>query len=89
MGEAYAFHYGWSGGHKMIAEELQDGRRQIQWGHAARMETAPQTQFRTVPRFISPIRIAGLNGCATAFQRHLRDRIVTWPKAGCAAPRAL
>ena len=30
------FHYGWSGGHKMIAEELPDGRRQIQWGHAAR-----------------------------------------------------
>ena len=24
-GHAYAFHYGWSGGHKMVAEELADG----------------------------------------------------------------
>ncbi|MGB3278809.1 MAG: glycoside hydrolase family 36 N-terminal domain-containing protein, partial [Pseudorhodobacter sp.] len=34
QGEAYAFHYGWSGGHRMIAEELPDGRRQVQFGHA-------------------------------------------------------
>ena len=38
-GEAWGFHYGWSGGHRMVAEELPDGRRQIQFGHAARMET--------------------------------------------------
>jgi alpha-galactosidase len=31
-GQAYGFHYGWSGGHKMIAEELPDGRRQVQFG---------------------------------------------------------
>ena len=85
QGEAYAFHYGWSGGHKMIAEELQDGRRQIQWGHAARMETAPQTQFRTAPLYIT-YSDSGLNGCATAFQRHLRDRIVTWPKPDAPRP---
>ncbi len=84
QGEAYAFHYGWSGGHRMIAEELQDGRRQIQWGHAARMETATATQFKTAPLYIV-YSDTGLNGCAVAFQRHLRDRIVTWPKP--AAPR--
>jgi alpha-galactosidase len=84
-GEAYAFHYGWSGGHKMIAEELQDGRRQIQWGHAARMETEPATQFKTAPLYISYSN-TGLNGCAVAFQRHLRDRIVTWPKPNAPRP---
>jgi alpha-galactosidase len=84
-GEAYAFHYGWSGGHKMIAEELQDGRRQIQWGHAARMETEAATQFRTAPLYIA-YSDRGLNGCATAFQRHLRDRIVTWPKPDAPRP---
>jgi len=78
-GECYGFHYGWSGGHRMLAEELQDGRRQVQWGHAARMETEPQTQFKTAPLYIT-YSDTGLNGCATAFQRHLRDRIVTWPK---------
>lgn len=84
-GEAYGFHYGWSGGHKMIAEELPDGRRQIQWGHAARMETAPATQFKTAPLYIV-YSDSGLNGCAVAFQRHLRDRIVTWPRPGTPRP---
>ena len=84
-GEAYAFHYGWSGGHRMIAEELQDGRRQIQWGHAARMEPEAATQFKTAPLYIS-YSDTGLNGCAVAFQRHLRDRIVTWPKPNAPRP---
>ncbi len=84
-GEAYAFHYGWSGGHKMIAEELQDGRRQIQWGHAARMETEAATQFKTAPLYIV-YSDTGLNGCAVSFQRHLRDRIVTWPKPDAPRP---
>jgi alpha-galactosidase len=84
-GEAYAFHYGWSGGHKMIAEELQDGRRQIQWGHAASMEPQAATQFKTAPLYIS-YSDTGLNGCAVAFQRHLRDRIVTWPKPDAPRP---
>ncbi|KQI72224.1 alpha-galactosidase [Loktanella sp. 5RATIMAR09] len=84
-GEAYAFHYGWSGGHKMIAEELQDGRRQIQWGHAARMETEAATQFKSAPLYIA-YSDTGLNGCAVAFQRHLRDRIVTWPKPNAPRP---
>lgn len=84
-GEAYAFHYGWSGGHRMIAEELQDGRRQIQWGHAARMEPEPATRFKTAPLYISYSN-TGLNGCAVAFQRHLRDRIVTWPRPDAPRP---
>ena len=84
-GEAWAFHYGWSGGHRMIAEELPDGRRQIQFGHSARMEPAPQTQFATAPLYLT-YSSDGLNGCAVAFQRHLRDRIVTWPKPDTPRP---
>ncbi|MEM6888776.1 MAG: alpha-galactosidase [Pseudomonadota bacterium] len=76
-GEAYAFHYGWSGGHRMIAEELPDGRRQIQFGHAARIETAARTTFQSAPLY-AVYSSDGLNGCAVSFQRHLRDRIVTW-----------
>ena len=45
-GHAYAFHYGWSGGHKMVAEELADGRRQIQFGHALHQNRA-QNFFKT------------------------------------------
>lgn len=78
-GEAHALHYGWSGGHGMVAEELPDGRRQIQFGHAPGSELAPAERFETATLYatFSP---AGLNGCAVAFQRHLRDRVVRWPQ---------
>ncbi len=78
QGAVYGFHYGWSGGHKMIAEELPDGRRQIQFGHAARMEVEPSNEFRTSKLYVC-YSDRGLNGCGVAFQRHLRDRIVQFP----------
>jgi len=78
-GEAYGLHYGWSGGHRMIAEELADGRRQIQFGHAGRMESAADTAFQSATLY-AVYSNDGLNGCAVAFQRHLRDRVVTWPR---------
>ncbi len=79
QGEAWAFHYGWSGGHRMIAEELPDGRRQVQFGHATGLMSEPMSHFPSAPLYLtySP---DGINGCAVAFQRHVRDRIVTWPK---------
>mgnify|MGYP002628163778 CR=1 FL=1 len=78
QGQAYGFHYGWSGGHRMIAEELPDGRRQIQFGHATETELTPATDFETAPLYVS-FSHQGLNGCAVAFQRHLRDRILQMP----------
>ena len=77
-GEVHGFHYGWSGGHRMVAEELPDGRRQVQWGHATRTELEPGRRFETAPLFLA-YSARGLNGCAVAFQRHVRDRIVRWP----------
>jgi len=84
-GHAYAFHYGWSGGHRMIAEELPDGRRQIQFGHAAGVEMEPDRTFVTAPLY-AVFSDDGLNGCAVAFQRHLRDEIVTWPRPSRTRP---
>ncbi|SFR40525.1 alpha-galactosidase [Litoreibacter janthinus] len=78
QGHAYAFHYGWSGGHRMVAEELPDGRRQIQFGHAARVESTPQKRFETATLY-AMFSDDGINGCAVAFQRHLRDEIVQFP----------
>jgi len=77
-GEVWALHYGWSGGHGMLAEELPDGRRQIQFGHAAQTELAAAQDFATAPLY-AVFSDGGLNGCATAYQRHLRDHLVTWP----------
>ncbi len=77
-GEAYAFHYGWSGGHRMLAEELPDGRRQVQFGHATTPTPQTGTQFASAPLYIT-CSTSGLNGCAIAFQRHTRDHIVQMP----------
>nr|WP_251363863.1 alpha-galactosidase [Epibacterium ulvae] len=77
QGTVFAMHYGWSGGHVMYAEELADGRRQIQWGHAT--GTRPSgTVFRTAPLYLA-VSDRGMNGCATTFQRLLRDHVVQWP----------
>ncbi|OUD08530.1 alpha-galactosidase [Marivivens niveibacter] len=77
-GSVQAFHYGWSGGHRMIAEELPDGRRQIQFGRAAGTQLTAGTHFETAPLY-AVHSDQGLNGCAVAYQHHLRDRIVVWP----------
>lgn len=77
-GEALALHYAWSGGHRMVAEELPDGRRQVQFGHASGAETQAGTAFQTA-ELIAACSTAGLNGIATTFQRDLRDRVVQWP----------
>jgi alpha-galactosidase len=77
-GEVHALHYGWSGGHRMIAEELPDGRRQIQFGHAAGSETEPATRFETATLYAG-FSAAGLNGAAVRFQRLVRDHLVPWP----------
>lgn len=78
QGTVFAMHYGWSGGHVMLAEELPSGRRQIQWGHACGTRAAG-TRFDTAPLYLA-VSQSGFNGCATAFQRLLRDHVVTWPK---------
>jgi alpha-galactosidase len=83
-GRVQGFHLGWSGGHRMVAEELPDGRRQVQFGLAAGLEAAPGTEFETPPLYAVQSG-AGFNGVARTFQRHLRDRVVTWP--GAALPR--
>lgn len=85
-GQAHGFHYGWSGGHRMVAEELPDGRRQVQFGHASGTEHAPATRFATATLYAA-FSGRGLNGCAVAFQRHLRARILRFPDP--ARPRPL
>jgi alpha-galactosidase len=77
-GNAFGLHYAWPGGHRMVAEELPDGRRQVQFGHAWGSETRPGTRFETAP-LVAVFSAAGLNGIAAAFQRDIRDRVIAWP----------
>jgi alpha-galactosidase len=68
----------------MIAEELPDGRRQVQFGNATDSELTAGLYFETA-KLYAVFSDHGLNGCAVAFQRHLRDHIVTFPQS--AQPR--
>jgi alpha-galactosidase len=85
IGTAYALHYAWSGGHRMVAEELPDGRRQVQFGAASSAHTTPARHFATA-ELIATHSTTGLNGIAAAFQRDIRDRVVHWPTPGRPRP---
>jgi len=76
-GEVYGFHYGWSGGHRMAAEELPDGRRQIQFANASGTELSPVTQACSAPLYAT-FSSKGVNGVGTRFQRLVREHIVTF-----------
>jgi alpha-galactosidase len=70
QGEAYAFHYGWSGGHRMMAEELPTAAARSSSATPRTMETeAADGAFETA-RLHMVYSNDGLNGCAVAFQRH-------------------
>ena len=62
----------------MVAEELADGRRQIQFGTAWGSETTAGHAFETARLYLS--YATGLNGIARAFGRHVRDEIITLPE---------
>jgi len=76
MGGVHAMHLGWSGGHKMVAEELPDGRRQIQWGKLpGSLQGTPANGRRTYESgdlFLS-VSDRGFAGAATVFQHLVRD----------------
>ncbi|MBG6178071.1 alpha-galactosidase [Labrenzia sp. EL_208] len=78
-GEAYAFHYAWSGGHRMVAEELADGRRHVQFGHASASMKGNHT-FCTAP-LLATYAASGFNSAAVRFQRHARNRLVSGEKS--------
>jgi len=84
-GSAYALHYGFSGGHKMLTEELPDGRRQVQFGHATQSDKRLTTHSQSAPLYAT-YSANGLNGLAKAFQGHSRCVIVNFPDANKARP---
>ncbi|MDC3216395.1 alpha-galactosidase [Candidatus Pseudothioglobus singularis] len=79
LGSCYGFHYGWSGGHRMIAEQLPDGRRQIQFGNTENSELSPGKSFETAELFISHSS-EGVGGIGKAFRSHVAESIVNFSK---------
>ena len=71
-GGVYGLHYGWSGGHRMIAEHTQKGTRHIQFGHASGSYHTADTEFKTAPLYIT-YTDTGINGMSQSFHKLVRN----------------
>lgn len=78
-GEARALHFGFSGVHRILAEELPDGRRQVQAGVAEAAPLRPGSSIRSETAYLA-YSLEGLNGIADAYQTHVRRSIVRFPQ---------
>ena len=81
-GEAYGWHLGWSGNHRMMVEELPDGRRLVQFGEAlepGEITLDPGISYRTPPLYLAFAK-DGINGLSHAFQAHVRHSILSFPE---------
>ena len=80
-GEIYALHLGWSGGHGGFAEELPDGRRQVQMGALLRPGDIVLSagEVYATPSLFATFSTEGANGAMAAFHRHARKHVVRFP----------
>jgi len=78
-GSCYGFHYGWSGGHRMIAEQLPDGRRQVQFGNTENSDLISGNSFKTAKLYISHSS-NGISGIGKSFRSHVANSIIKAPK---------
>ena len=78
-GSCYGFHYGWSGGHRMIAEQLPDGRRHVQFGNTENSDLISGNSFETAKLYISHSS-NGISGIGKSFRSHVANSIIKAPK---------
>ncbi len=80
QGEVYGWHLGWAGGHRMLAEELTDGRRQVQFGISQHslLLSAQQRSVQTPPLYLT-YSASGMNPALQAFHQHSRQHIIHFP----------
>lgn len=86
-GEAYGLHLGWSGGHRLLAEELPCGRRQVQFGALVwpAHEIAAGGFYETPPLYAT-YSAEGLNGVSHAYHTHLRTKVLNYAHPERARP---
>ena len=81
-GQVWGCHLGWSGDHRTVAEELPDGRRQLQFGalHSPGEVILQQGDSYDTPTLYAAYSSQGYNGLSWAFHRHCRQQITQPPK---------
>ena len=75
QGDVYAWHYAWSGGHKMVAEQLPDGRRQVQFGHVPHSYRGLARNFSSATQYIA-FSAGGINGVSVPLQKYVREQLL-------------
>ena len=75
QGDVYAWHYGWSGGHKMVAEQLPDGRRQVQFGHVSHSYRGMAKTFSSAKQYVA-FSAHGINGVSVPLQKYVREELL-------------
>jgi alpha-galactosidase len=87
-GDAWAVQLGWSGGHRLCAERMEDGRVRLTVGeylYPGEGDLAPGETLATPPAYVA-FSSDGFAGCARAFQAYARHDVVRWP-GGSMKPR--
>lgn len=79
QGEAYGFHLGWSGNHRVMAEKMADGRAFVQLGELLLPgEVCLQGQQSYVtPTLYAAYSDEGLSGLSRQFHRYVRRHLIT------------
>ncbi|MEO0915154.1 MAG: alpha-galactosidase, partial [Pseudomonadota bacterium] len=78
-GEAYGLHLGWSGGHRLVAEEMPCGRRQVQLGALVwPAHVIPGDGVYETPPLYATYSAEGLNGVSHAYHTYLRDNLLKY-----------
>lgn len=80
QGEAYGFHLGWSGNHRLLSEKMSDGRAMVQMGELllpGEVILAPDQNY-TSPNLYATYSKEGLSGLSRQFHRYVRKHMINF-----------
>ena len=78
QGEAYGFHLGWSGNHKIVAEKMADGRSYVQMGELLFPGeiVLDKGQYYQTPTLFASYTDQGLSVLSQQFHEYVRSHII-------------
>jgi alpha-galactosidase len=80
QGEAYGFHLGWSGNHRLLTEKMSDGRAFVQMGellYPGELQLEPEQVYQS-PKLYACYGDQGLSGLSRAYHKYVRKHILQY-----------
>ncbi|MDC0601662.1 alpha-galactosidase [Aliiglaciecola sp.] len=87
QGEAYGFHLGWSGNHRLLSEKMADGRAFVQMGellYPGEMSLTTNQSYQS-PKLYASYTNQGLSGLSRQFHQYVRRNLLKY--SALAKPR--